>query len=244
MPRKGFREGHTLRRFSLFESLNDEEVGRLDRLCLWRHFEAGAQILEHDDQSSEIYFVAAGSVRLWLPTSRRTDIILADVGAGRFFGELAAIDGEPRLANVVALTATTVACLPAVAFHNALRQHPHLYLQLLRRLAGRVRLLSARVWELSRLSVRDRVRAELLRLGQPKAGEPNRAFISPPPTHSELAARISAHREAVTRECRTLERSGLLERRRGALVLCDVTALTELLDQVQRRPDLVEWAVR
>jgi CRP-like cAMP-binding protein len=235
------RERHTLRRFALFESLPEDEIERLERHCLWRHFEAGSQILEHGDRSTEICFVAGGAVRVWLPTSRRTDIILADIAAGEFFGELAAIDGQSRSANVMALTATTVACLPAAAFHKVLNQHPSLYARLLRRLAGRIRVLNARVWEFSRLSVRDRVRAELLRLGRPSAGQPNRAIISPPPTHSELAARISAHREAVTRECRTLERNGLLERRRGALVLCDVAALADLVEQAQSPSELVEW---
>jgi CRP/FNR family transcriptional regulator, cyclic AMP receptor protein len=41
----------------------------------------------------------------------------------------------------------------------------------------------------------------------------------PPPTHAELAARVSTHREAVSRELKSLERTGLIDRRRGAIVL-------------------------
>jgi len=54
--------------------------------------------------------------------------------------------------------------------------------------------------------------------------------VSPPPAHAEIAARVSIRREAVARELKSLERSGLLERRRGALVLTDVNKLRKAID--------------
>ena len=229
------RGGLEWARFALFRSLNEEEIGRLEREFLWRRFEPGSRILEYDDRSTEVYFVACGVVRVYLPTWHRTDVILADIGAGEFFGELAAIDGRPRSASVTALTATTLGCMPATAFHNAMSWHADVSAQILRLLTARLRLLDVRVWEYSTLSVRYRVRAELLRLGRLKTDQPNRAIISPPPTHSDIAARINTHREAVSREFATLERNGLLERRRGALVVCDVTALADF-DRASTHP--------
>jgi DNA-binding GntR family transcriptional regulator len=54
--------------------------------------------------------------------------------------------------------------------------------------------------------------------------------VSPPPTHAELAARVSGHREAVTRELGALERAGLIERRRGAIVLADAPRLHRMVE--------------
>ena len=65
---------------------------------------------------------------------------------------------------------------------------------------------------------------------------PGRALVSPPPYHAEIAARISARREAVTRELRALESAWLVERRRGALVLTDIPALVALFQDPRRRP--------
>jgi len=224
------RKHQSLARFALFRSLDEEGIRRLEGECLWRRFETGSRILEYENDSTDLYFVASGVVRVWLPTSRRIDLILADIGAGEFFGELAAIDGRPRSASVTALTAATVACMSAAVFRSVMSAHADVSDQVLRLLAARIRMLNARVGEFSTLSVRDRVRAELLRLGRLRTDQPNRAIISPPPTHTEVAGRISTHREAVTREFATLERNGLLERRRGALVLCDVAALAGLLE--------------
>lgn len=235
MARGAPSERPTLARFPLFRGLDGEEVHRLERLCSWHRFEPRSLILDTDHHSTDVFFVVSGLVRVWMPTLRRTDVILADIGAGELFGELAAIDGLPPLASVMALTATTVASMPAIAFRNVIGQHLTVSNQVVRLLATRVRELDARLWELSTLSIRDRVRAELLRLGRPRADQPNHAIISPPPTHSELAARISGHREAVTRELKALERDGILQRRRGALVLCDVAALAALLEKARAR---------
>jgi CRP/FNR family transcriptional regulator, cyclic AMP receptor protein len=231
----GSRERLTLARFEFFKSLEKEAIRGLDEKCRWQRFEPGATILEFEERSTDVYFVASGVVRVWLPTTRRTDVILADMGEGAVFGELAAIDGRPRSASVSALSAALVGWLPSNAFRSVLVQHFDACDQLLRWLAVRSRNLTARVSELSTLSVPDRVRAELLRLGRLTTDQPNRAIISPPPTQSELAGRISTHREAVSRELAALERDGLLERRRGAFVLCDVAALADALERAGAR---------
>jgi CRP/FNR family cyclic AMP-dependent transcriptional regulator len=216
----------TLARFALFRSLNEDDVAKLDRLCLWRRYAARAEIITQDEPGTEIYFVLSGAVRVRIPSLRRTDVILSDIGAGEFFGELAAIDGRPRSASIAALTDATLARMPASAFREAIHRHPDVCDQILQLLASRVRVLDQRVTEFSTLGVRERIRAELLRLGRVRAGAPNQVVISPPPIHAELAARVSTHREAVTRELNALERSGFLERRRGALVIRDVEGLT------------------
>ena len=51
------------------------------------------------------------------------------------------------------------------------------------------------------------------------------------PIQADLAARISSHREAVSRELAALTRAGLLDRRRGALVLLDPARLRQLVEE-------------
>jgi hypothetical protein len=62
-----------------------------------------------------------------------------------------------------------------------------------------------------------------------RTGRGGEAIISPPPTHAELTARVSSHREAVTGELNSPIRAGLLDRRRGALVLLDPAHLASTL---------------
>ncbi len=72
--------------------------------------------------------------------------------------------------------------------------------------------------------------------GAPAAGS-GEAVISPPPTHQEIADRVSTRREAVARELKQLERDGHLRRRRGALVIADAAALAEMVEKARQGLD-------
>ena len=86
--------------------------------------------------------------------------------------------------------------------------------------------------ELGALDVRSRVHAELLRLARPDREDPRRAIIHSPPNQSELASRINTRRETVSREINAMEREGLIERRRGAIVITDALRLSARLEAV------------
>jgi len=222
------RPPQSLRGIRLFRALCDEEIRRLDAQCLWRRYEAKEPVVGCGDDGTDVFFVAGGLVRALIRTDGARDVILGDIAAGDFFGELAAIDGQPRSATVVAITGATLARMPAGLFHAIIGEHDDARDQLLALLASRIRTLDNRVSELATLDVRHRLFGELLRLYRPDTTIPGRGFISPPPYHAEIAARISARREAVTRALKALESAGLLEKRRGALVLTDIHALVAL----------------
>jgi hypothetical protein len=96
------------------------------------------------------------------------------------------------------------------------RNHPSVMLAVLHHLTARIRELTERVFEFSTLAVRNRVHAELVRLAREHGGG-KQAVIRPAPTHSEMASRISTHREAVTRELSRLHELGIIAREGRAL---------------------------
>jgi CRP-like cAMP-binding protein len=119
--------------------------------------------------------------------------------------------------------------MPASVFRTAIHTYPDACDQLLELLAFYVRSMSNRVNEFTTLDARHRIYAELLRLSRPDAARPAQALVSPPPAHADLAARVSIRRESVTRELKALERAGLLEKRRGAMVLTDTARLRKMI---------------
>jgi CRP-like cAMP-binding protein len=102
-------------------------------------------------------------------------------------------------------------------------------MHVLKLLAARVRALDNRVFEYSTLQVGQRICYELLRLAQRDPKNPRRGILESRPTHAEIAARVSTHREAVSRELKKLEREGHLQRQRGTLVLTDMPRLVSAL---------------
>jgi CRP-like cAMP-binding protein len=220
------RHSETLARIGVFRELDRDEINRLNTQCVWRHVNAGSEILSHLDTSSDVYFVVAGTVRVVISSIRGRETIFRDIQGGEFFGELSAIDSKERSASVVAITNATIAKMPSHIFRNIAKRHGSVCYRILERAVAQIRYLTERINEFRMLDVRHRIYAELIRLSQDREKIGNEGVISPPPPHQEIADRICSRREAVTRELKKLEREGLLNRRRGALVLTDVDALT------------------
>jgi len=221
----------TLANISLFRSLDAAKIRQLDTQCSWRRASRNEWLIDFQDESNDVLFVVSGTVRVKLQSVSGREVLLREINAGEFFGELSAIDNHPRSAGVVAVTDVTVARMPASVFRNAVHAYNDMSDQLLTLLAGQIRMLANRVNEFTALDAKYRIYAELLRHSKPVGGNQNRAIVSPPPVHSEIAARVSIRREAVAREFKALERSGLIERRQGALVLTDIVKLQKMIQK-------------
>jgi CRP/FNR family transcriptional regulator, cyclic AMP receptor protein len=224
------RRVETLAKITLFRSLSSMEIQRLDTQCSWRRASSKEWIIDYQDQGNDVFFVVSGQVQVKLEAPSGREVILREINGGEFFGELAAIDKLPRSSGIVALTEVTIARMPASVFRDTVHKHIDVCDQLLALLARQIRTLAHRVNEFTNLDAKHRIYAEILRLSKPVNGNPNQAVVSPPPAHTAIAARVSIRREAVARELKSLERLGLLERRRGAMVLTNVTKLRKAID--------------
>ncbi len=231
------RHSETLARCAVLAGLGEREIDRLDTQCVWRRYDAGAEILSHQDDTTDVYFVAAGTVRVVIASVQGKDTVFRDIEAGDYFGEMSAIDGKGRSAGVIARTNATVAKMPAAVFRELAMSHPAVCYGILERAVRQIRYLTERVNEFRILDVRHRIFVELLRLSRTPAGGDGEAVISPPPTHQEIADRVSTRREAVARELKQLERDGHLLRRRGALVIPDPALLAEMVEKARQGLD-------
>src|SRR3954468_11039408 len=70
----------------------------------WRHVVPNEVLVDFDEISSDVYFLVSGDVRVCMRTKSGKEVIFGDLRASQFFGELAALDGTSRSANVTALT--------------------------------------------------------------------------------------------------------------------------------------------
>ena len=224
---------HGLRGIGLFKGLSDDRLDAIARSCVFRNFAAGAQIVSRSAQDCDVYLLVSGKVRVTTYSAAGRQVTFRDCVPGEFFGEVAAIDGMPRSADVVALEGALLACMRAADFRRLLRDEPVVAERVLQRLAGLVRRLSERVIDLSTLGVHHRIHSELLRLAREAGVARNASRIDPAPKHAELASQVSTTREQVTRELSALAKAGLLARDARALVVRDVDRLRRMVEEVQ-----------
>ena len=220
---------NTLAAHPCFKTLDPESCRILDRHCVWLKTPAGFWILGQTEQDRDVYFIMTGRLRA-VQHGARQDVIFTDMDAGAFFGELSAFDGAPRSLSVFAVNDSLVAKMPSAVFVETMFSHRPLGEAVVATLIGRLRSVTRRVGELGALDVRGRLHAELLRLARPDREDPKRAIILAPPNQSELASRINTRRETVSREINAMERQGLVERRRGAIVITDALRLSARLE--------------
>jgi CRP/FNR family transcriptional regulator, cyclic AMP receptor protein len=225
------RQAETLAKIRLFRSLDAAAIRDLDTQCTWRRASHNSWIIDYQDPSNDMFFVVSGTVRVKIQSVSGREILLTEISAGGCFGEIAAIDNQPRSSGIMAVTDVTIARMPAPVFRAAVHAHPDVCDQVLALIAGQVRMLTNRVNEFTTLDVRHRIYSELLRLSRPEAARAKERVISPPPVHADIAARVSTRREAVAREFKALEREGLMERRRGAIVLTDPGQLQRSIEK-------------
>jgi CRP-like cAMP-binding protein len=219
----------TLAAHPCFKTLDPGACRTLDRQCNWLKTPGGAWLIDQSAHDRDVYFIMSGHLRAVLNMARQ-DLIFNDMYAGSIFGEMGAFDGAPRAASVFAVTDSVVAKMPGPIFVETMFTHRPLAEAVVSTLIQRLRAMSERIGELGALNVRARVQAELLRLARPDRDNPKRAVIVTPPNQSELAARINTRRETVSREINAMERNGLIERRRGAIVINDAVRLSAAIE--------------
>jgi CRP/FNR family transcriptional regulator, cyclic AMP receptor protein len=190
---------------------------------------SGKTLVSLGATSSNVYIVLQGRVQVTLFSLAGREVILRNLGEGAIFGELAAIDGLPRSASIVALSDCQLASVAAETFRSAISELPAGAMWLALRLTAQIRDLTERVFELNALRVRSRLHCELLRMCGAVTGDESRIMIDPAPTHAELASRVGTHREAVTREIGFLVEQGILEQQRRRMTVVDIRALAQLV---------------
>jgi CRP/FNR family cyclic AMP-dependent transcriptional regulator len=226
--------GISLEGVSMFSSLPVEERRACERRCSWRSYRRGEEVIDCDSSSRDVFFVIEGSVRVINQSPSGREVTLADLQAGDLFGELAAIDGEPRSASVVATSESVVAVMAGETLCRVISDHPAVALAMLKRLASMIRNSTARIMALSTLGAYNRVYAELLRMAKSGVAQSGDARIKPPPTHAEIASRISTTRETVARAIGDLARQGIVCNDHGTLVVTDLARLADLVEHFQR----------
>jgi CRP/FNR family transcriptional regulator, cyclic AMP receptor protein len=230
------RSSIALRQVALFHGMPDECLDRVSQACRWQSVDADKPLVVRAQDEGDVYFIVSGGVRITTYSSGGRQVTFRDCGEGEMFGELAAIDGGPRSADVVTLQPSVLASLAPAEFCALLRAEPLLAERVMLRLASLVRKLSERIIDLSTLDVAQRLQAELLRLATDAGVIDNRARLEPSPKHVALAGQISTNREQVTRELNALTRLGVLQKDGKTMVIADVQHLARTVTTARGIP--------
>lgn len=222
----------TLKGIRLFEKLSPAAMREIEALCNWREFGPEETIIDATKETKDaVFFVISGSVRVATATGESGEIAFIDLDAGAQFGELSAIDGQPRSASVFAREHCVLASLETGKFTQVLLSNPQVSLALLQHLTAIIRRNNRRIVDLSTRTDVQRVYSELLRISEPDPKGDGSWLIARMPKHKEIAAWAGTTEESVATALGQLIKVGLAKRRYPALHITDrakVRLLAEL----------------
>ena len=118
----------------LFQGLDHGDLAAVAAVSIEVDFAADRVIARQGEIGTGFFIVVDGRVRVV-----RDGTAVAHLGPGEFFGELAVLDGGPRVAQVVAEVPTTCLAIPTWDFEKVLREEPGVALAVLRVVAARLR---------------------------------------------------------------------------------------------------------
>jgi uncharacterized membrane protein len=128
-----------LRSVPIFAALDDAAVEELCALLAPIQFEAGTQIFHVGDVGDAMYLIDDGCVRISVTDADGRDVILAELGPGDFFGEMAMLDRHGRSANAIATQHARVAMLTRENFLTFVSSDSRIVLEMLSAITNRLR---------------------------------------------------------------------------------------------------------
>lgn len=202
----------------LLAGVSPEDIRRLVEVAQPRTFRRGQVVFHAADQADALHLVARGRFAVRVEAPAGDSVLLAVVGPGDAFGELALLSGERRGATVQAFTDGETLALHRDAFESLRRQRPAVDRALATMLAERLRRLNELLVEAHYVEADTRVRRRLLELGEVFGG-------TIPLTQEEIAQTAGTSRATVNRVLREEETVGAVLLGRGRTVVVDAAAL-------------------
>ena len=132
----------TLRSISLFSQIAAGELRAIRGLLHHRTYVKDEVIFDEGEEGQAVYFILKGKV-LICRQGRPVDGVIAELGTGQCFGEMALLDNSPRMAQVRALEDCVLDLLFREDFLRLVQTHSHiaskLSLELARMMGDRLR---------------------------------------------------------------------------------------------------------
>jgi CRP/FNR family transcriptional regulator, cyclic AMP receptor protein len=206
--------------------LDDGERAALHRHARVMRYPAGVRLLHQGEPGDKVLVIESGRAKVTYVTAGGKELVLRFCGPGELVGELAVLDGGPRLSSIVALEPVEALVIPASDFRTLLHSQPGIAWRLLVMLSTRFRDADLKRVEFGASDTVGRLAARLVELGE-RYGErrDEGVHIELPLSQDELGAWTGASRAGVAAALRTLRDLGWIETGRRRIVLLDTDAL-------------------
>lgn len=183
-------------------------LARLAARGIVRSYRKNTVVLNEGEPGDSLFVLLEGQVKVFATDENGREITYGTILAGDYFGEMS-LDGGPRSASVMTLDASLCSLVSRAAVQQHLADEPEFALSLVSQVIRRARSATETARQMALLDVYGRVIHTL-------EGEHGPASLQAPIelsqiTHQQIASRVGASREMVSRLLKDLEKGGYVE---------------------------------
>ncbi len=195
-----------------------EELRSLALRGVVRRYPKKTVLINEADTGDSLFVLLKGSVKAFSMDESGREIIYSTIHQGDYFGEIS-LDGGPRSASVITLEPSTCAVVSRAAVTEHLIEQPEFAMQLVVQVIRRARAATEAARNMALLDVYGRLVAVLDKRDGVSFSTTDGIVTLESLTHQEIASRVGASREMVSRLLKDLEKGGYIQMSTKRIVL-------------------------
>ena len=185
----------------LFIDLDDVELENVEEHCTPRKYPKNSMVILEEEFGDIIFIILTGTVKITRVNDEGKEVILALLGGGEIFGEMAILDGEARSANALAQEDCELLAIQKSEFLNLLRRNFKISFALMCELAKRLRKSDQQIEALSLSDAEHRIGVSVLNLAEDMGViRKGQVTIDKLPFQQDIANMSGTSRETVSRD--------------------------------------------
>ena len=216
----------------LFLDLDDVELANVEEHCTPRKYPKNSMDILEEEFGDIIFIILTGTVKITRVNDEGKEVILALLGAGEIFGEMAILDGEARSANALAQEDCELLAIQKSEFLNLLRRNFKISFALMCELAKRLRKSDQQIEALSLSDAEHRIGVSVLNLAEDMGViRKGQVTIDKLPFQQDIANMSGTSRETVSRVLKLFEDRNMITKVGHTVVIPDYAFFKRLFDK-------------
>ena len=222
-------DDNILNSINIFSELSDKECSSLQKFFKPRNYLKNSMIILEEEYGDLVFVVQTGTIKITRVNDEGKEVILALLGPGEIFGELAILDGEARSANALAQENCQLLAINKEDFLEILKNNFSISYNLMCELAKRLRKSDQQIEALSLSDAEHRIGVSLLNLAEDMGViRKGKVTIQNLPFQQDIANMAGTSRETVSRVLKLLENKSMISKVGHTLVIPDYTFFKQI----------------
>jgi CRP/FNR family cyclic AMP-dependent transcriptional regulator len=214
-----------LQMVDIFQDLTEQEIEEIDRATTLSTIRRGRILYMPEDRSEVLFLLKEGRVQLYRISPDGKKLVIATIGPGTIFGEMALIGQGMHSTFAEAVEDCVLYVMSREDVERLLVSRPKVALRIFEAMGNRLKEIEARSEEIAFRGIPARLASLLLQLADERGSDVITGL-----THQDLGEQIGTYRETTTQILNTFKAEGLIDIGRKRITILEREGLRRIAE--------------